>query len=76
MMYPKMKQFWSCSYFSRHQHKWRWTAWLCAVVQGIVSSVYGTAVHLALLTLLVGLGVIVWYAAGLWIIVLEALLWQ
>jgi hypothetical protein len=25
----RIRMFWTCSDFVHHEHRWRWTAWLC-----------------------------------------------
>lgn len=25
----RIRYYWSCSEFVRHEHRWKWTAWLC-----------------------------------------------
>lgn len=29
----KIKFCWTCSDFIHHEHRWKWTAWLCGRVQ-------------------------------------------
>ncbi len=29
----KLRLCWTCSDFIHHEHRWRWTAWVCAQLQ-------------------------------------------
>ncbi len=33
MKKKKIKFIWTCSNFKKHQHRWKWTAWLCGRIQ-------------------------------------------
>jgi len=41
----KLKRRWSCSIFKRHEHRWRWTAWICGRWQRLFTGEQGDERH-------------------------------
>lgn len=33
----KLRLCWTCSDFVKHEHRWRWSAWLCGRLQALMN---------------------------------------